>query len=111
MYDFTETEIPQLSNGRTAEPNPLDNVIKALAANRSQAMETVIKASNAADLDKELAKFTRHCSRGGTDHNVSVRKSVIKNAKKTSTKVKIWAVDKISRPRKDDPSNTDTDAK
>lgn len=99
MYEFTETEIPAVTNGRPSEPNPLDAIIKQLADHRGQAMETTIKAANADALDKELQKFARHCSRGGNDHNVSVRKSILKDAKGTSAKVKIWAVDKISRPR------------
>lgn len=96
MFELTETEIPEVTVTRTAEPNPFDGKFPA----DDKALQ-IILPGKAEDVTKDVSKITRlaRTAAGKVDRSARVHATPDGSGKTARVVVKVWTVAKITRPR------------
>jgi hypothetical protein len=95
---FEDADVPAIAATRAAAPNPFHDVVKQLADSRDEkGVSTKAKIVHVAKTDAE--KMIRLLQHAGKAHDVTVRSTKADAGDKV--KVTFWAVNKITRPRKD----------
>lgn len=90
--------VPVIANGRSAEPNPFDPIVKEL--NEKRDTSRVFPFPYKSDEDKkQVAAVKNAAQRAGRSAGVSVRVKIDTDEKAGTATVTVWVVDKITRNR------------